>query len=92
MFVHLAIHFPKPEHVADVLASMQRVDEAARGAAGLIQIGAWQDAGHSRLVGIAQWESQEAFEAAHERIFQAVADDPLSEWWERPPEVYHLTR
>lgn len=32
MFVHLAIHHPKPEYVDDVLASMHRVDKAAEGA------------------------------------------------------------
>ena len=31
MFVHLAIHYPRPEYVDDVLASMHRVDKAAEG-------------------------------------------------------------
>jgi heme-degrading monooxygenase HmoA len=43
---------------------MHRVDEAAHGAPGLIQIGAWRDAGSDQLVGLALWESPEAFEAA----------------------------
>ena len=92
MFVHLAVHHPKPEHAADLLASMGRVDEAAQGSPGLIQIGAWQDQRSGRVVGLAMWESQEAFAASAERIFQAVADDPFDQWLGQPPDVFHLTR
>ena len=92
MFVHLAIHHPKPEYVADVLASMHRVDKAAQGAPGLIAIGAWRDQNSGRLVGLAQWESEQAFQAAAPRIFEAVADDPFDEWWVRPPEILLLTQ
>jgi heme-degrading monooxygenase HmoA len=92
MFVHLAVHHPKPEHADDLLASMHRVDQAAQGAPGLIQIGAWRDQRSDRLVGLALWESAEAFEASAERIFQAVADDPFDQWLELPPDVFHLTR
>jgi heme-degrading monooxygenase HmoA len=52
MFVHLAIHYPRPEHVDDVLASMHRVDKAAEGTPGLIQMGAWRDENSNRLVGL----------------------------------------
>jgi heme-degrading monooxygenase HmoA len=92
MFIHLAIHHPKPEHTDDLLASMRRVDEAAQGAPGLIQIGAWRDQRSDRLVGLALWESAEAFHASVERIFQAVADDPFDQWLEQPPDVFHLTQ
>jgi len=92
MFVHLAIHHPKPEHADDLLASMHRVDAAAQGAPGLVQIGAWRDQRSGRLVGLALWESAEAFEASAERIFAAVADDPFDQWLELPPDVFHLTQ
>lgn len=92
MFIHLAIHHPKPEHVDDVLASMHRVDRAAAGAPGLIAIGAWRDQGSDRLVGLARWESEEAFQAAAPRIFAVVADDPFDEWCEQPPESFRLTQ
>ena len=92
MFVHLAIHYPRPEYVEDVLASMRRVDKAAGGTPGLIQMGAWRDEGGNRLVGLAMWESQEAFEASAARIFQIVADDPWDQWCERPIDVFHLTQ
>ncbi|MET8449027.1 antibiotic biosynthesis monooxygenase [Streptomyces sp. NPDC005209] len=92
MFVHLAVHRPKPEHADDLLASMHRVDDAAQGAPGLIQIGAWRDQRSDRLVGLALWESQEAFEASAGQIFQSVADDPFDEWCRQPPDVFHLTK
>jgi heme-degrading monooxygenase HmoA len=92
MFVHLAIHHPKPEYADDVLASMHRVDKAAEGAPGLIQMGAWRDERSDRLVGLALWESADAFEASAGQIFQAVAEDPFDVWCERPPDVFHLTQ
>ena len=92
MFVHLAVHHPVPEHSDDLLASMHRVDEAARDAHGLIQIGAWRDQQSDRLIGLALWESEEAFRDSAERIFQVVADDPFDEWCRQPPDVFHLTR
>ena len=92
MYAHLAVHFPKPEHAAALLASMHRADAAAAGAPGLIQMGAWRDERSGRLVGLALWESAEAFEAAHERIFAVVEDDPFDERCERPPDVFHLTQ
>jgi heme-degrading monooxygenase HmoA len=90
MFIHLAVHHPKAEYTDDLLGSMQRVDEAAKGAPGLIQIGAWRDSRSDRLIGLALWESQEAFQASAERIFAAVADDPFDVWLEQPPDVFHL--
>jgi hypothetical protein len=92
MFVHLAIHYPKPEYAGDLLASMHRVDKAAQGAAGLVQIGAWRDERSGRLVGLAMWESAEDFQAAAERIFQVVENDPFDRWLERPPDIFHLTQ
>ena len=39
MFTHVAIHYPKPAHYHDLHASMRRLDAAAQGTPGLIQIG-----------------------------------------------------
>ena len=92
MFIHLAIHHPRPEHADELLASMHRVDAAAQGAPGLIEIGAWRDQRTGRPIGLARWESAEAFEASAERIFEVVADAPFDQWLEQPPDVFHLTR
>jgi heme-degrading monooxygenase HmoA len=92
MFIHLAIHHPKPEHADDLLASMHRVDQAAQGSPGLVQIGAWRDERSDRLIGLAVWESAEAFHASVERIFDVVADDPFDQWLLQPPDVFHLVQ
>lgn len=90
MVIHLAVHFPKPEHADDLLASMKRLDAASTGAPGLVQMNAWRDAGSDRLVGLAIWESREAWEAEAPLIFETVANDPLTEWWTQPPDSFHL--
>jgi heme-degrading monooxygenase HmoA len=92
MFIHLAVHHPKPEYADDLLVSMRRVEKAAEGAPGLIQIGAWRDQSSGRIVGLAVWESQGAFEASAQRIFQVVKDEPFDLWLERPIDVFHLTQ
>ena len=84
MFTHIAIHTPKPEHRDDVLASMQRAAAASAGAEGLLQMGPWKQIDGGRLVGLAIWESREAFLAAAPGIFAAVADDPFDEWDAEP--------
>ena len=84
MFTHIAIHTPKPEHRDDVIASMQRAAAASEGAAGLLQMGPWQEIDGGRLVGLAIWESREAFLAAGPGIFAAVGDDPFDEWEAEP--------
>ena len=84
MFTHIAIHTPKPEHRDDVIASMQRARAAGDGAKGLLQMGPWREIDGGRLVGLALWESREAFLAAAPGIFAAVADDPFDEWHAEP--------
>jgi quinol monooxygenase YgiN len=90
MFTHIAIHHPKPEHRDDVLASMQRAGAASDGAKGLLQMGPWQEIDGGRLVGLAIWESREAFLAAAPDIFAAVSDDPFDEWEAEPVVSLHL--
>jgi heme-degrading monooxygenase HmoA len=91
MFIHLAVHYPKPEHAEDLLASMKRLDAASTGTPGLVQMNAWRDAKSDRLIGLAIWESRNAWEAAVEKIFETVADDPLTDWWTQPPDSFHLS-
>ena len=91
VFVHLAIKYSKPEHVADNLASMRRVADAAQGAPGLIGIGPWQDTRTGQIIGLSLWESKQAFEAGMPAIFGSLPDlDPDGEWDERPPDSFRL--
>ena len=90
MFIHLAVHHPRPGHEADLLSSMARVADAAKDAPGLIRMDAWRDQLSGRLVGLALWADQESFAHSADRIFETVANDPFHEWCERSPEVFHL--
>lgn len=90
MFTHLAIHYPRPEYRDELRASMRRVDAAARACPGIVRVDAWDEAGGDRLIGIALWESREAFEASHDRVFAVVADDPFDLWCASPTDVMHL--
>ena len=47
-------------------------------------MGPWQEIDGGRLVGLAIWESREAFLAAAPGIFAAVNDDPFDEWEAEP--------
>ena len=90
MITHLAIHHPKPEHRADVLASMRRVDAAAAGRPGLIRINGWSEIDGDRLVGISMWESMDAFHAVADEIFAVVENDPFDLWESGPIESMFL--
>ena len=90
MFTHIAIHTPKPEHRDDVIASMRRVGAASAGARGLVQMGPWQEIDGGRLVGLAIWESREAFLAAAPGIFAVVGNDRFDEWDAEPTVSLHL--
>lgn len=90
MFTHIAIHHPRPEYRDAVLESMRRVEAASVGAPGLVRMGPWREVDGARLVGIATWETREAFEAASPGIFAAVADDPFELWETRSAESLYL--
>ncbi len=86
-YLYLVIHYPKPEHVEDLLTEMRRLDETMRGTPGLLQIGPWREEQTGRIVALSLWESREAFAAAVGQIAAAVADVPFDDWEERPPEI-----
>ncbi len=86
-YLSLAIHYPKPEHVDDLLAAMHQLNDALQGTPGLLQIGAWREESSGSIVAISIWESQERFQAALGQISAAVADAPFSEWEDRPREL-----
>ncbi len=86
-YLYLAIHYPKSEHVNDLLAAMARLDRALQGAPGLLQIGSWREESSNRIVALSVWESREAFQSALSRIASGVANVPFDEWEERPREL-----
>ena len=90
MFVHIAIHRPREEAEALVIASMHRFGAAMQNQPGFIQTHTLKDARTGELVGLALWESKEAWLAARPAMQEAVKDDPFEDWEDEPPEVYQL--
>ncbi|CAA9520096.1 MAG: hypothetical protein AVDCRST_MAG13-3319 [uncultured Solirubrobacteraceae bacterium] len=64
MLQTIAIHDVRPEHLDAFRAFMGKVETAVAGADGLLEIGSWHEVRTGRLVAVARWESQAAFEAA----------------------------
>ena len=88
MIAHLAIHTPKPEGVEPLIASMQLFAAVGRKQPGLQEVQTMGDAESGKLLGLAIWESIEAFESGVVAMRAAVEDDPFLDWEEGLPEVY----
>jgi heme-degrading monooxygenase HmoA len=90
VFVHLSVHYPKPEYEQDLVASMHSFAAAVAGAPGLVSADALKDERSGRLVGLALWESRSRWEAGVETMRKAVEDDDFDLWEEREPDVFLL--
>jgi heme-degrading monooxygenase HmoA len=91
MFTHLSIHHPKPGQRDALVDSMHRFGAALAGAPGLISVHALHDADKDVLVGLALWESEDAFRASIHLAGAAVADDPFDDWEAEDVAGYRLT-
>ncbi|MBP3965984.1 antibiotic biosynthesis monooxygenase family protein [Paenibacillus lignilyticus] len=80
MFVHMSIHHPKPGKSEDLIASMHRFGSALEGAAGLREVHTLKDSRTGKLIGLAIWESEEAFRAGVSAARSAVENDPFEDW------------
>jgi heme-degrading monooxygenase HmoA len=89
MFVAIAIHHPRPDHVEDFLAFMGRVVETVGRPPGLIDFEGYRDTQTSRLVGLSRWESEADFQAAQPLIL-SLGDERVEAWSERPDDVLML--
>lgn len=104
-YVFMAIHYPEPGRQADLYRRMADHMSEPRGATprragsmaesihdapGLIDVGPWVEHDGERVVGVSQWESREAFEAAMPG--SGVPSDTVHEWEARPRAYLHLTQ
>lgn len=80
MYYHVSIHHPKPGKRDALIDSMHRYGAAIQGAPGLVSVHTLHDADQDVLIGLAIWESKEAWQAAVSLARAAVADDPFDEW------------
>lgn len=80
MLYHVSIHRPKPEHEQDVIDSMHRFADAARTQDGSLEVHTLKDRRSDALIGLAVWESAEAFEAARPALTAATEYDDFDAW------------
>ena len=91
MYSHLSIHHPKPGRRDELIASMHRYGAAIADAPGLVSVHTLHDPEADVLVGLAVWESEEAFRASVDLARAAVENDPFDEWEAEPVVGYRLT-
>lgn len=91
MFILMSVHHPHPEHREALIASMHRYGAAIAGRPGLVSVHTLADAGSERLVGLALFESEAAFEALAPLARAAVVDDPFEVWEQVPIDGLRLT-
>jgi len=90
MFMHLSVHHPREGQREELIDSMHRYGAAIATAPGLVSVHTLGDADADVLVGLAIWESEEAFQASVGLARAAVADDPFDEWEAEPVVGYRL--
>ena len=88
----LAIHYPIPEHIGDLLNAMRMLSEAARNIEGLIDMSAWVDDDSGRVFATSSWESSEHAKAAWQELGAIAAKTPFSQWERQPREVFMKLR
>ena len=89
-YLSLAMHYPKPEHVDDLLGAMRRLGEALQTVPGLLEATAWKEPMGNRIVAISTWESQQAFLNARPVIGEALKDVPFGEREAKPRELFNF--
>jgi hypothetical protein len=89
-YIFMVIHHPKPEHRDDLIRGMVERAELLATTPGFVEAGPWEMQDDQRIVGIARWESKEAFLASVSPGFGVPTDD-VHEWETRPRELLHLT-
>ncbi len=89
MFVNISVHRIRPGKEQLMLDSMRRFGEAAKKAGGVQQIHALEDERSGAIVGLAIWDSKEAYEAAGPALMAAVEGDDFADWHEEQWASYH---
>lgn len=90
LFVSLAIHRPKPGAESGMIGAMHRFRDAALGAPGLQRIYTLRAVEEGVLVGLAIWDTEEAFHAARVGMRAAIADIDFDRLEDIGPDMYFL--
>jgi heme-degrading monooxygenase HmoA len=86
MFVHMSIHYVKPESKDLLIESMKRFGNAMKNYPGFRNAYVFEDAKTGNLVGMALWDSKEQMLAARPAMAEAVEDDDFEAWEEHEPD------
>jgi hypothetical protein len=89
MFVSISVHRIRPGKEHLMIDSMRRYEEAAREAGGIERIHKLEDETSGELIGLAIWNSKDAYEAAGPALMKAVEGDDFADWHEEQWVVYH---
>ena len=89
VFVNIAVHRVREGTEELMLDSMHRFGAAAREAEGLQRVHTLKDERTGALIGLAIWDSREAYEAAGPALMRAVEGDDLEAWHPEPWTSYH---
>lgn len=79
-YLTLGLHYPKPNHLNDVLEKAAEVSAVAMQQNGVVDAGAWLDEANQRVVMMSLWVSEAAAFAARPALRPLVMDAPWSEW------------
>jgi hypothetical protein len=90
MLVRIAVHRPKPDKVAEMIATMHCMRDVGRDQQGLQRIHALYDAEAGVLVGLAIWDSEEDWLAAAPAMRATIADVDFTRLEDNPPDVFEL--
>ncbi len=88
MFLTVAVHHPRPEHVEDPLSFMKKIERGMEGTPGLISFESFRDVDETRLVAIGRWESAEAAASGVPRLLAIGGREET--WSEGPDELFRL--
>lgn len=89
MFVAIAIHHVRPEHLDASIEFMWKTTAAVAGTAGLIEFKSYRDPSRPLLAGISRWRSAEDFQAAMPAIM-SVTQFRKEEWTTQPDDLFTL--
>ena len=84
----LAIHYPDPNHLEDLLGAMKQLSDAAKGLEGLVDMSAWVDDASGRVFATSTWESADKAKAAWQTLGGLTAKFPFAQWEKQPREVF----
>lgn len=84
----LAIHYPKENHIKDILNAMNTLAKQAQNMPGYIEMSAWVDEKSNRIFAMSLWQSKEDGMMCWQKLGPVISQFPLSDWERQQREVF----